>query len=94
MTSDSEWNKFCLSSFLISLPITAAQLSTLDYTLFIETRVKAMFYSLDQENTLFLLKNGPFPASFSLFLFFQNSWQYIGNTKYADDWIQTWDLWC
>ena len=32
-------------------------------------------------------KNGPFPASFSLFSSFQDSWQF------AYDWIRTVDLW-
>ena len=30
---------------------------------------------------------------FSLFLSFQYSWQYIGNKKFANDWIRTADLW-
>ena len=44
------------------------------------------------DSTLFF--KGPFPASFSLFLSFQYSGQYIGNKKFAEDWIRTADLWC
>ena len=36
-------------------------------------------------------KNGPFPASSSLFPSFQYSFEYI---NFADDWIWTTDLWC
>ena len=42
--------------------------------------------------TIFL--NGTFSATFSLFSSFQYSWQYIGNIKFADDWIRTAVLWC
>ena len=43
----------------------------------------------------FFKKNGPFPASFSLFSCFQCSWQLtMFNKNFADDWIRTADLWC
>ena len=51
--------------------------------------------ALDEFEILLQRENGPFPASFSLFLYFQTvESKLVFNTNFDVDCIQTVDLWC
>ena len=99
--------KLKLKSYLLSIILTSLNflrricIPSMWWNLFCSKRSSDIWrecwnnFTVINSKLVRFIKNGPFPASFSWFLSFQYSWQWVNKCwNFAHDWIRTADLLC